>query len=84
VLLLCCYCVAIVLLIQCLGMDVDGEQLVRSLIAQACRALDHEGNSNFTCTLALKLLNVILGTRVRERDSVVLQWLWEGLLLMCC
>jgi len=71
-------------LVDALGMDLDGEQLVRSIIAQACRVLDQEGSSNFTCTLALKLLNVVLGTRVREQDAVVLQWLWEGVLLMCC
>ena len=64
--------------VEALGVEYDGEQLVRSLIAQACRVLEHEGSSNFCCTLALKLLNVLAGTRVAEKDAVILQWLWEG------
>jgi len=64
--------------VEALGVEYDGEQLVRSLIAQACRVLEHESSSNFCCTLALKLLNVLAGTRVAEKDAVILQWLWEG------
>ena len=68
--------------LDALGVEYDGEQLVRALIAQACRVLEDDGSSNFACTLALKLLNVLAGTRVHERDSVVLRWLWEGGTLM--
>jgi hypothetical protein len=70
--------VGIVGFIEALGVDYDGEQLVRSLIAQACRVLDHEGSSNFCCTLALKLLNVLGGCRVLDKDGVIHEWLWQG------
>ena len=64
--------------IEALGNEYDGEQLVRSLIAQGCRVLDQESSSNFCCTLALKLLNVLGGCRILEKDGVIMQWLWQG------
>jgi hypothetical protein len=74
--------VGVLAFIDALGVEYDGEQLVRALIAQACRILEHPSSSNFSCTLALKLLTTLAGMRVSEKDGIVLQWLWEGGTLM--